>query len=92
MILEYRVNEADVQAAWLKTLYDLIEELNCKCRTTIEETYNKTFKHLVRTRVIQIYGSSTILDWFKIRMERYLHFVDCYNQRPEIIATMKIEE
>ena len=27
MILEYSVNEAQVQPAWLKTLYDLVEEL-----------------------------------------------------------------
>ena len=40
MILEYKVNEISVQAAWLKTLYDLVEELNCKCQTYIDETYN----------------------------------------------------
>ena len=28
MILEYKVNDLHVQAAWLKTLYDLVEELN----------------------------------------------------------------
>jgi len=88
MILEYRVNEADVEAAWLKTLYDLIEELNCKCKTYIEETYSRTFKHLVRTRVIEVYGSITMLDWFKIRMERYLHFIESYNQKPEIISSV----
>ena len=27
MILEYKVNEIHVEPAWLKTLYDLIEEL-----------------------------------------------------------------
>lgn len=91
MILEYRVNEGDVQAAWLKTLYDLIDELNCKCKTYIEETYSKTFKQLVRTRVIEVYGSITMLDWFKIRMERYLHFIESYNQKPEIISSYKPE-
>lgn len=88
MILEYRVNESDVQAAWLKTLYDLIEELNCRCKTYIEESYSKTFKHLIRTRVIEVYGSITMLDWFKIRMERYLHFIESYNQKPEIISSV----
>lgn len=87
MILEYRVNEADVEAAWLKTLYDLIDELNCKCKTYIEETYSRTFKHLIRTRIIEVYGSITMLDWFKIRMERYLHFIESYNQKPEIISS-----
>ena len=89
MILEYRVNENEVQAAWLKTLYDLIEELNCKCKTYVEENYNRTFRHFIRTRTIEIYGSDHMLDWLKLRMERYLHFIDCYNQKPEIIAEYK---
>lgn len=84
MILEYRINECDVEAAWLKTLYELIDELNCKCKTYIEETYNKTLEHFVRTRIVEVYGSTTMLDWFKIRMEIYLHFIDAYNQTPQI--------
>ena len=39
MILEYKVNENDVQAAWLKTLYDLIDELN-QNMTHIENLVN----------------------------------------------------
>ena len=57
MILEYSVNEAQVQPAWLKTLYDLVEELNCKCRTYIDESYNRSFKQFTRTRTIEVYGS-----------------------------------
>lgn len=75
MILEYRVNEMHVQAAWLKTLYELIEELNCNCKTYIEESYNQTYKHFSRMRIIEVTGSGTMLSWLKLRMERYLHFI-----------------
>ena len=40
MILEFKVDELSVQSAWLKTLYELIDELNCKCQTFMEEKYN----------------------------------------------------
>ena len=43
MILEYRVKENKVQAAWLKTLYDMVEELNCKCQTYLEEDYDYSY-------------------------------------------------
>lgn len=75
MILEYKVNETNVQAAWLKTLYDLIEELDCKCKTYIEESYNYTYRNFARMRIIEITGSNTMLNWLKLRMERYLHFI-----------------
>ena len=89
MILEYKVNETNVQPAWLKTLYDLIEELNCKCQTYIDETYNRSAKNFSRTRIIEVYGSETMLSWLKLRMERYSHFIDCLNERAEIQANMK---
>jgi len=76
MILEYKVNEMHVQAAWLKTLYELIEEFDCHCKTYIEESYNQTYKHFSRIRVIEIFGSTTMLGWLKLRMERYLHFIE----------------
>ncbi len=63
MILEYKVNDLHVQAAWLKTLYDLVEELNCKCQTYIDETYNRSNKNFDRMRTIKIYGSETMLGW-----------------------------
>lgn len=84
MALRFMVNESSVESAWLKTLYDLIEELNCKCKTYLDEKYNKHYKTLERIRVIEIYGSETMLSWLKLRMERYLHFVENYNQKPEI--------
>lgn len=80
MFLEYRVNEMNVQAAWLKTLYDLVEELNCKCKTYIDESYNYTYRQFLRTRVIEVYGSETMLGWLKLRMERYLHFISQHGE------------
>ena len=84
MILEFRVDENIVEAAWLKTLYEMIEELNCKCNTYLEETYNKSYKHFIRTRIIEVYGSATMVSWLKLRIERYNHFVDSFNNKPEV--------
>lgn len=86
MILEYRVNEMHVQAAWLKTLYELIEELNCKCKTYVEESYSQTYKQFGRTRIIEVYGSDTMIGWLKLRMERYLHFISANSMKSEISA------
>ena len=69
MILEYRVKENKVQAAWLKTLYDMVEELNCKCQTYLEEDYDYSYKTFERTRIVEVYGSDTMLNWLKLRME-----------------------
>jgi hypothetical protein len=80
MIIEFRVNENSTEAAWLRTLYDLIEELNCKCNTYLEETHNKSFKNYIRTRIVEVYGSATMIGWLKLRMERYNHFIDAHNQ------------
>jgi hypothetical protein len=87
MMLEYRINEMNVQAAWLKTLYDLVEELNCRCKTYIEEVYNRSTRSFDRTRTVEIYGSNTMLNWFKLRMERYAHFISNFNDKPEIKST-----
>lgn len=88
MILEYKVNETHVQAAWLKTLYDLVEELNCKCKTYIDESYNHTYKHFSRMRIIEVYGSDTMLSWLKLRMERYLHFISSHEETTGITSEM----
>lgn len=88
MILEYKVNEMHVQAAWLKTLYELIDELDCKCKTYIEESYNQTYKHFSRMRIIEVYGSDTMLSWLKLRMERYLHFISSYDFKDDISSEM----
>ncbi len=84
MIIEFRVNENTVEAAWLKTLYDLVEELNCKCNTYLEETHNKSYRNYQRTRVVEIYGSETMVSWLKLRMQRYSHFIDRMTDQPEI--------
>lgn len=92
MILEFRIDENVVEAAWLKTLYDLVEELNCRCNTYLEETYNKTYKNFIRTRIVEIYGSSTMVSWLKFRMERYSHLIGSFNDTPEIIIISDKEE
>jgi len=71
VILRYNVNESTVEAAWLKTIYDLIDELNCKCDTFLEETHNVSFKIYCRTRIIEISGSDTIVSYLWLRMVRY---------------------
>ena len=84
MILEYKVNDLQVQAAWLKTLYDLVEELNCKCQTYIDESYNRSNKNFDRMRTIKIYGSDTMLGWLKLRTERSSHSIFNFNEQPDI--------
>lgn len=74
----------NVQAAWLKTLYELVEELNCKCKTYVDETYNRVYQNFGRTRVIEVYGNSTMLSWLQLRMERYLHFIAEHNNTIEV--------
>ena len=91
MILEFKVDELSVQGAWLRTLYDLIDELNCKCQTFMEEKYNTTRNCFAPGRVVKIVGSNSMLSWLKLRMERYNHFVDSLNSQ-EIFSTSFIEE
>ena len=92
MILEYKVDELSVQGAWLKTLYDLIEELNCKCQTFMEEKYNTNRNCFAPVRVVKIFGSNTLLNWLKLRMERYNHFVDSLNSQDVFCASFLDEE
>lgn len=72
MILEYKVNELNVQPSWLKTFYSLVEELDCKCKTYVEEAYNPTQKQLARTRIIEVSGADSMLVGLKFRIERLL--------------------
>ena len=89
MILKFQIDESTVQAAWLKTLYDLIEELNCKCNTYLEESKVSPYKKFSRKRIVEIYGSNTMVSWLKLRMERYSHFINEFNDKAEIQANMK---
>lgn len=84
MIIEFKVDENAVEAAWLKTLYELVEELNCKCNTYLEETHNKSYKNYQRTRIIEVFGSETMVSWLKLRMERYAHLIGKMSNKPEI--------
>lgn len=83
MITQFKIDEGKVQAAWLKTLYDLVDELNCKATTTLVETYTRSFKYFARTRIVKIYGSETMVSWLKLRMERYDHLVSALNDLTE---------
>lgn len=86
-ILEFRIDEANVQSAWLKTLYDLADELNCKCQTFFEEKYNAARKCFAQTRVVKIMGSNPMLGWLKLRMERYDHFINSLNEYAEFYSS-----
>ena len=88
MILEFKVDELSVQGAWLKTLYDLIDELNCKCQTFMEEKYNTKRSCFAPIRVVKIFGSNSMLSWLKLRMERYNHFIDSLNSQDVFEASV----
>ena len=91
MILEFKVDELSVQGAWLRTLYDLIDELNCKCQTFMEEKYNTNRNCFAPVRVVKIFGSNSMLSWLKLRMERYNHFVDSLNSQDVFFVSL-VEE
>ena len=85
MILKFQIDESTVQAAWLKTLYDLIDELNCRCNTYLEESKLSSYKPFTRKRIVEIYGSNTMVSWLKLRMERYTHQQETLNSKPEMM-------
>jgi hypothetical protein len=91
MILRFQVEENNVQAAWLKTLYDMVEELNCKCNTYLDESKYSPYRSFLRTRIVEVYGSETMISWLKLRMETYTHFVNSLNSKPEIKSINKEE-
>lgn len=86
-VLEFRIDEASVQSAWLKTLYDLADELNCRCQTFFEEKYSAARKCFAQTRIVKIMGSNSMLGWLKLRMERYDHFVNSLNEYAEFYSS-----
>lgn len=92
MILEFKVEELSVQGAWLKTLYEMIDELNCKCQTFMEEKYNPKRSAFSPIRVVQVFGSNSMLGWLKLRMERYNHFVDSLNSQDMFEVSFLDEE
>ena len=85
--LEFRIDEANVQSAWLETLYELADELNCKCQTFFEEKYYTARKCFAQTRIVRIKGSNSMLAWLKLRIERYNHFINSLNYYAEFYST-----
>jgi hypothetical protein len=85
MIVEFRLDEKRVQPAYLKTLYDLIDELNCKCSTHLEETYQKERRKYGKTRVVEVFGSDTMVSWLVLRMQRYAHLVNTFDEGRSIL-------
>ena len=85
--LEFRIDEANVQSAWLETLYELADELNCKCQTFFEEKYYTARKCFAQTRIVKVTGSNPMLGWLKLRMERYDHFVSSLNEYAEFYSS-----
>lgn len=91
MFLEYRIENDELQDAWLETLLGLIDELNCKYQMFFEETYSSKKKCFTQTRVIKISGANAMLGWLKLRMEQYSHFVQKLNNYAELYIS-KIED
>lgn len=89
MIIEFKIDENEVEAAWLKTLYELIEELNCKCNTYLEESNSRSFHPISRTRIVEVYGSETMVSWLKLRMERYGHFINAFGKDQDANSSNK---
>mgnify|MGYP007069478952 CR=1 FL=1 len=83
-MIKFKLDEKTTQCAYLKTLYDLIEELNLRCKTYLDERYNRTLNMIERTRIVEIYGSEIMTTWLKLRMERYGHKIEAYNSKPEM--------
>ena len=91
MYLEYRIDNDELQDAWLQTLLGLIGELNCRYQMFFEEGYSSKKKCFTQTRIIKVTGSSPMLGWLKLRMERYSHFINMLNSYAEFYST-KLEE
>lgn len=92
MIAEFRLEESAVRPAYLKTLYDTIDELNCKCNTYLEERYNKERRKYTKTRIVEVYGSDTMVSWLLLRMQRYNHLVDRLAEGKSVLSDSDVEE
>ena len=92
MQVEFRIDERLAEPAYLKTLYDLIEELNCTSNTYLEETYQKERRKYGKTRVVEVYGSSTMVSWLILRMKRYTHVIGKFNELSKIDLKSEIKD
>lgn len=92
MNVEFRIDEKTVESAFLLTLYDIIEELNCKSTTILEDYYNKELKKYCKIRIINVYGSSVMVSWLVLRVQRYLYLVDQLKENNSIISDLYLSD
>ncbi len=91
MYLEYRIENDELQDAWLETLLNMIDELSCRYQMFFEEGYSSKKKCFTQTRIIKVSGPDAVLGWLKLRMERYSHFINMLNNYAEFYIS-KIED
>ncbi len=91
MYLEYKIEDDELQDAWLETLLGLVDELDCKYQMSFEEGYSSKKKCFTQTRIIKVTGPGAVLGWLKLRMERYTHFISVLNNYAELYIS-KLEE
>lgn len=92
MYLEYRVDNDELQDAWLQTLLNMVDELSCKYQMYFEEGYSTKKKCFTQTRIIKVTGPDAVLGWLKLRMERYNHFISMLNNYAEFYISKTEEE
>ena len=92
MYLEYRVDNDELQDAWLQTLLNMVDELSCKYQMFFEEGYSTKKKCFTQTRIIKVTGPDAVLGWLKLRMERYNHFISILNNYAELYISKTEEE
>ncbi len=92
MYLEYRVDNDELQDAWLQTLLNMVDELSCKYQMFFEEGYSTKKKCFTQTRIIKVMGPDAVLGWLKLRMERYNHFISMLNNYAEFYISKGEEE
>ena len=92
MYLEYRVDNDELQDAWLQTVLNMVDELSCKYQMFFEEGYSTKKKCFTQTRIIKVTGPDAVLGWLKLRMERYNHFISILNNYAEFYISKTEEE
>ena len=71
MIVKISINEQFVKPAYLKSIYDLIEENNCYQETTFEDKYDSDRRRYSKIRIIEIIGSDTMVSYLLLKLQRY---------------------
>lgn len=85
MFLEFTLEEHLLKPAYLQTLYELIDELNCKCISYIEEI-NKNHIDYNNPKKITVYGSPAMLNWLLLRIQRYDYYINLFSKGDSIIS------